>query len=64
MSGHQNFLNFRISAITGGLWGCISQHHPGSDPGIRRFRQISRGGVVGCDLGVLRMAVVDDVLMG
>ena len=60
MSRHQKNLKFRISATTGGLWGCISQHHPGSDPGIRRFRQISRGGVIGCDTGVLRMAVIDD----
>ena len=60
MSHHQNILNFRISVTTGGLWGCIFQHHPGSDPGIRRFRQISRGGVIGCDIGVLRMTVIDD----
>lgn len=61
MFRHQNFLKFRISATTGGLWGCIFQHHPGSDPGIKRFRQFSRGGVVGEVPGVLRMAAVEGV---
>ena len=61
MSRHQIFLKFRISITTGGLWKCISQHHPGFDLGIRRFRQISRGSVIGCDPEVLRMVVIDDV---
>ena len=60
MSYYQKILNFRISVMTKGLWKCISQHHLESDSEIKRFRQISREGVIDCDLEVLRMSVIDD----
>ena len=64
MSRYQKNLKFRISITTEGLWGCISQHHFESNPEIKRFTQISRGGVIDCDIEVLRMIVIDDDVDG